>query len=76
MMHLNLLLFNFEIAEMIPLAKQRHAGPRKECVREECSQACESRYIKWMDSRIKRVLGDVRGVATGLVPRWFRYVSD
>jgi hypothetical protein len=30
--HLTLLLLDFEIAEMIPLAKRRHAGPRKECV--------------------------------------------
>jgi hypothetical protein len=30
--HLTLLLLDFEIAETIPLAKQRHAGPREECV--------------------------------------------
>jgi hypothetical protein len=29
-------MLNFEIAEMIPLAKRGHAGPREECVREEC----------------------------------------
>jgi hypothetical protein len=75
-MHLSLLLLDFEIAEMIPLAKRRHEGPREECVREECSQARESSYIKWMDSRIKRILGDVRGATTGLIPRWFKYVSD
>jgi hypothetical protein len=67
-MHLTLLLLDFEIAEMIPLVKRRHAGPCEECVQEECSQASESSYIKWMDSRIERVLGDVRGVATRLVP--------
>jgi hypothetical protein len=38
-----------EDAEMILLAKQTHAGPREECVQEECSQARESSYIKWMD---------------------------
>jgi hypothetical protein len=65
--HLTLLLLDFEIAETIPLAKRRHAGPREECVREECSQAHESSYIKWMDSCIERVLGDVRGAATRLV---------
>jgi hypothetical protein len=51
LMHLTLL--NFKIAETILLAKRRHAGPCEECVREECSQACESSYIKWMDSRIE-----------------------
>jgi hypothetical protein len=75
-MHLTLLLLDFEITETIPLAKRRHAGPHEECVREECSQTCESSYIKWTDSRIERVLGDVRGAATGLIPRWFTYVSD
>jgi hypothetical protein len=30
MAHLTLL--DFEIAETIPLAKQRHAGPREECI--------------------------------------------
>jgi hypothetical protein len=49
----HLTLLGFAIAEMIPLAKRRHAGPREECVREECLQACESNYIKWMDSRIE-----------------------
>jgi hypothetical protein len=39
-------LLDFEIAEMVLLAKRRHAGPREECVREEFSQACESSYIK------------------------------
>jgi hypothetical protein len=68
LMHLTLLLLDFEIVEMIPLTKQRHVGPREECVREECSQAHESSNIKWMDSRIEQVLGDVRGAATGLVP--------
>jgi hypothetical protein len=52
-MHLTLLLLDFKIAEMILLAKRRHVGPREECAREECSEACESSYIKWMDSRIK-----------------------
>jgi hypothetical protein len=61
-------LLDFAIAEMIPLAKRRHAGPHEECVREECSQACESSYIKLMDSHIERVLGDVRGATTGLIP--------
>jgi hypothetical protein len=28
-----LLLLDFEIAEMIPLAKRRHARPHKECVK-------------------------------------------
>jgi hypothetical protein len=32
-------MLDFEIAEMILLAKRRHAGPREECVQEECSQA-------------------------------------
>jgi hypothetical protein len=68
--HLTLLLLDFEIAEMIPLAKRRHAGPRKECVWEECSQARESIHIKWTDLRIERVHAD------GLIPWWFRYVSD
>jgi hypothetical protein len=71
-MHLTLLLLDFEISETIPLAKRRHAGPREECVREECSQARESSYIKWTDSCIEQVLGDVRGATTGLIPRWFR----
>jgi hypothetical protein len=74
--HLTLQLLDFEIAQTIPLAKRRHTRPREECVREECSQARESRYIKWTDSRIERVLGDIRGAATGLVPRWFRYISN
>jgi hypothetical protein len=76
LMHLTFLLLDFKIAKMIPLAKRRHAGPHEECVREECSEACESSYIKWMDSRNERVLGDVQGAATWLIPRWFRYVSD
>jgi hypothetical protein len=67
-MHLTLLLLDFEIAKMIPVAKQRHVGPREECVREEFSEACESSYIKWTDSHIERVLGDVRGATTGFVP--------
>jgi hypothetical protein len=46
MMHLTLLLLDFEIAETIPLAKRRHVGPREECFREECSEACESSYMK------------------------------
>jgi hypothetical protein len=75
-MHLTLLLFDFEIAETISLIKRRHAGPREECVREECSQARESIHIKWTDSRIERVLTDGRGAATGLVLRWFRYAYD
>jgi hypothetical protein len=40
-MHLTLLLLDFEIVETIPLAKRRHTGPCEECVREECSEACE-----------------------------------
>jgi hypothetical protein len=32
LMHLTLLLLDFEIAETIPLAKRRHARPREECV--------------------------------------------
>jgi hypothetical protein len=75
-MHLNFLLLDFEIAEIIPLAKRRHAVPCEECVQEECLQAYESSYIKWTDSYIEQVLGDVRGAATGLVSRWFRYISD
>jgi hypothetical protein len=59
LMHLTLLLLDFEIALTILLAKQRHAGPREECVQEECSEACESSYIKWMDLCIERVLKDV-----------------
>jgi hypothetical protein len=74
--HLTLLLLDFEIAETISLAKRRHAGPRKECIREECSQARESSYIKWTDSCMERLLRDVRGAAIGLVLRWFRYISD
>jgi hypothetical protein len=27
---------DFDIAETIPLAKRRHAGPCEECAREEC----------------------------------------
>jgi hypothetical protein len=65
-MHLTLL--GFAIAETIPLAERRHAGPREECVREECSHDFESSYIKWTDSCIERVLGDVRGAVTGCVP--------
>jgi hypothetical protein len=72
----HLTLLDFEIVEMIPLAKRRHRGPREEFVREECSQACESNYIKWMGSCIEQVLGDVRGASTRLIPRWFRYISD
>jgi hypothetical protein len=53
---------------MIPLAKRKHARPREDCVREECSQARELIHIKWTDSRIKRVLADHRGAANGLVP--------
>jgi hypothetical protein len=49
LMHLTLLLLDFEIVEMILLAKRRHAGPHEECVREECSEAHESSYIKWTD---------------------------
>jgi hypothetical protein len=75
-MHLTLLLLDFEIAEMIPLAKRRHAGPCEGCVREECSQAHESIHIKWTNSHIERVLANGRGAATGLVPQWFKYVSD
>jgi hypothetical protein len=67
-MHLTLLLLDFEIVEMIPLVKRRHVGPRKECVREECSQDHESIHIKWMDSRIEWVLADSQGAATALVP--------
>jgi hypothetical protein len=66
-MHLTLLLLDFEIAEMIPLAKQRHAGPCGVFAREECSQACESIHIKWMDLHIKRVLAGGRGASTGLI---------
>jgi hypothetical protein len=69
-------MLDFEIAETIPLAKQRHTGPHEKCVREECSQARESIRIKWTDLCIKRVLADGRGAANGLIPRWFRYVSD
>jgi hypothetical protein len=61
LMHLTLLLLNFKIIETI---------------HEECSQAHESIHIKWMDSCIERVHADGRGAATGLVPRWFIYVSD
>jgi hypothetical protein len=75
-MHLTLLALDFEIAEAILLAKRRHAGPHEECVREEFSQAHESIHIKWTDSRVERVLADDQGAATGLIPRWFRYVSD
>jgi hypothetical protein len=75
-MHLTLLLLDFEIAKTIPLAKRRHAGPHEECVREECSQARESIHNKWTDLCIERVLADCRGAATGLLPRWFRYLSD
>jgi hypothetical protein len=74
--HVTLVMLDFEIAEMIPLAKQRHVGPREECVREECSQARESIHIKWTDLRIKRLHADGRGAANGLVPRWFRYECD
>jgi hypothetical protein len=63
-----LLLLDFEIAEMIPLAKPRHAGPHEECIREECSQDRESIHIKWTDLRIEQILADGRGAATGLVP--------
>jgi hypothetical protein len=51
--HLTLLLLDFEIAETIPLAKRRHAGPCEECAQQECSQARESIHIKWMDSHIE-----------------------
>jgi hypothetical protein len=69
-------MFDFEIAEMIPLAKRRYAGPREECVREECYEARGSIHIKWTDSRFERVLANDQGAANGLVPRWFRYVSN
>jgi hypothetical protein len=61
-------MLDFEIAEMIPLAKRRHVGQHEECDREEFSQACESIHIKWTDSHIKRVLADGRGGANGLMP--------
>jgi hypothetical protein len=51
-------MLDFEIAETIPLEKQGHAGPREECVREECYKAHGSIHIKWTDSRIKRVHAD------------------
>jgi hypothetical protein len=69
-------MLDFEIIETIPHAKRRHAGPREECVREECSQFHESIHIKWMDSHIERVLTDGRGAANGLVPIRFIYVSN
>jgi hypothetical protein len=69
-------MLDFEIAETIPLGKRRHAGPHEECVREECSQSHESIHIKWMDSRIERVLADSREATNGLVSRWFIHVSD
>jgi hypothetical protein len=69
-------LLDFKIAETILLTKQRQVGPHEGCVRKECSHAHESIHMKWTDSRIEQVLVDVRGVATGLVPRWFRYVSN
>jgi hypothetical protein len=65
---LTLLMLDFEIIEMIPLAKRKHARPHEDCVQEECSQARELIHIKWTDSRIKRVLADRRGAANGLVP--------
>jgi hypothetical protein len=68
-MQLILQLLDFEIAKTILLAKRRHAGPHEECIQEECLEVCESSYIKWTHSHIKRVLRDVRGAATGLVPR-------
>jgi hypothetical protein len=66
----------FEIAETIPLAKRRHVRPHEDCVREECSQARESIHIEWTDSHIERVLANSRGAANGLIPWWFRHVSD
>jgi hypothetical protein len=76
LMHLSLLMLDFEIAETILLAKQRHAGPRKECVQEEFSQAHGSIHIKWTDSCIERVLAVGQGAANGLILCLFRYVSD
>jgi hypothetical protein len=61
-MQLTSLQLDFEITKTIPHAKRRHVGPR-----EECSQAHESSYIKWTNSRIERVCGDVRGAATELI---------
>jgi hypothetical protein len=60
-----LLLLDFEIAETILLAKRRHAGPCEECVREECSQARESSYIKWMDSASNEYLETFEGQQLG-----------
>jgi hypothetical protein len=69
-------MHGFNMAEMIPLAKREHAGPREECVQEECYKACGSIHIKWMDSCIERVLKDDQEAANKRVPRWFRYISD
>jgi hypothetical protein len=69
-------MLEFEIADMIPLVELGHAGPREECVREECYEARESIHVKWMDSRIERVLADSLGAANRRISRWFRYVSD
>jgi hypothetical protein len=51
-------MLDFKIAETIPLGKRGHAGPHEECVREECYEARGSIHIKWMESRIERVLVD------------------
>jgi hypothetical protein len=32
-------MLDYEIGEMISLAKRRHAGPREVCVQEECTHA-------------------------------------
>jgi hypothetical protein len=61
-------MLHFKIAEMISLAKRRHVGSHEDCVQEECTQAHESIHIKWIDSRIKRVLPDGRGATNGFIP--------
>jgi hypothetical protein len=74
--YLTLLMLDFEIVEMIPLEKRRHAGPREDCVWEECYKARGSIHIKWTDSCFERVHVDGWGVANGLLSRWFRYISN
>jgi hypothetical protein len=61
-----LLLLDFEIAEMILLVKRRHAGPREECVREECSklvsQAISNGWIRASNEYLEMFKGQQLGL--------------
>jgi hypothetical protein len=61
-----LLLLDFEIVEMISLVKRRHAGPREECVREECSklvsQAISNGWIRASNEYLETFKGQQLGL--------------